>query len=53
MNWRVSAFFYLLDIEAGVPEREAHARMAAIWDPLASDDPRAAPWKALLAPVAR
>ncbi|MFW2348838.1 beta-lactamase hydrolase domain-containing protein [Qipengyuania sp.] len=53
MNWRVSAFFYLLDKQAGVPEREAHARMAAIWDPLASDDRRAAPWKALLAPGLR
>lgn len=51
MNWRVSAFFYLLDIEAGVPEPEARARMVAIWDPLTSDDPRAAPWKTLLAPA--
>ena len=50
MNWRVTAFFYLLDIEAGVPEHEARARMAAVWDPLSSDDPRAAPWKALLSP---
>jgi len=50
MNWRVTAFFYLLDIEAGVPEAEARARMTAVWDPLSSDDPRAAPWKALLTP---
>jgi uncharacterized protein (TIGR01244 family) len=50
MNWRVSAFFYLLDIAAGMAEPEARARMAAIWDPLTSDDPRAAPWKALLSP---
>ncbi|WP_370297743.1 protein tyrosine phosphatase family protein [Qipengyuania mesophila] len=49
MNYRVSAFFYLLDIEAGVPEPEARARMAAIWNPLSSDDPRVAPWRALLA----
>lgn len=48
MNWRVTAFFYLLDLENGVPEREARARMAKVWDPLASDDPRLAPWKALL-----
>ena len=48
MNWRVTAFFYLLDLENGVPEREARARMATVWDPLASDDPRLAPWKALL-----
>jgi uncharacterized protein (TIGR01244 family) len=50
MNWRVTAFFYLLDIEAGVPEAEARARMTAVWDPLSSDDPRAASWKALLTP---
>ncbi|MBX7481583.1 beta-lactamase hydrolase domain-containing protein [Qipengyuania qiaonensis] len=50
MNWRVTAFFYLLDIEAGMAEREARARMTAIWDPLSSEDPRAAPWKALLNP---
>lgn len=48
MNWRVTAFFYLLDLENGVPEREARARMATVWDPLVSDDPRLAPWKALL-----
>ena len=48
MNWRVTAFFYLLDLENGVPKREARARMATVWDPLANDDPRLAPWKALL-----
>ena len=48
MNWRVTAFFYLLDLENGVPEREARARMASVWDPLVSDDPHLAPWKALL-----
>lgn len=48
MNYRVTAFLYLLDIEAGVEEREAHARMAAVWDPLSSDDPAARVWKALL-----
>lgn len=48
MNWRVTAFFYLLDREAGLPEPEARARMTDVWDPLSSDDPRAAPWKALL-----
>lgn len=50
MNWRVTAFFYLLDREAGVPEAEARARMTAVWDPIGSDDLRAAPWKALLNP---
>ncbi|MEM8727050.1 MAG: protein tyrosine phosphatase family protein [Pseudomonadota bacterium] len=48
MNYRVTAFFYLMDREAGVPKDEARARMAEVWDPLASDDPRAAPWRSLL-----
>lgn len=48
MNWRVTAFFYLIDRAAGVSEPEARARMALVWDPLASDDPPAAPWRALL-----
>lgn len=47
-NFRVTAFFYLLDCAAGLPEPEARARMAAVWNPLESDDPRAAPWRALL-----
>lgn len=47
-NYRVTAFLYLLDRERGTPESEAHARMAEIWDPLASDDPRAAPWRDLI-----
>lgn len=47
MNYRVTAFFYLIDRAAGVPEAQARARMAEIWDPLTSDDPRAAPWRAL------
>lgn len=48
MNWRVTAFFYLIDRAAGVPESEAAARMSAVWNPLESSDPRAAPWRALL-----
>ena len=48
MNYRVSAFLYLRDRQAGVPHSEAHARMAAVWDPLSSDDPAATPWRALL-----
>lgn len=48
MNWRVTAFFYLIDCAAGVPEPDARARMMAVWNPLDSDDPRAAPWCALL-----
>lgn len=50
MNWRVTAFFYLIDRETGVPEEEARARMTQVWDPLSSPDLRAAPWKALLSP---
>jgi len=50
MNWRVSAFLYLIDRETGVPEAEAHARMAEIWDPATSDHPMAGAWKALLSP---
>ncbi len=49
MNYRVTAFLYLLDRENGLPEAEARARMAEVWDPLASDDPAAAPWRELLA----
>lgn len=52
MNWRVSAFFYLLHREQGMPETEAHALMAQQWDPLGSDNPRAAPWRALLEQLA-
>ncbi|QKG72266.1 protein tyrosine phosphatase family protein [Erythrobacter mangrovi] len=48
MNYRVTAFLYLLDRQAGVPEAEARARMAEVWDPLSSDEPGTAPWKALL-----
>ncbi|PKP96493.1 MAG: hypothetical protein CVT76_06705 [Alphaproteobacteria bacterium HGW-Alphaproteobacteria-15] len=47
-NYRVTAFFYLIDCAAGVPEGEALARMVAVWNPLESDDPRAAPWRELL-----
>jgi uncharacterized protein (TIGR01244 family) len=48
MNWRVTAFFNLIDRAEGVPEDEAHARMASVWDPAASADPGAAPWRELL-----
>jgi hypothetical protein len=50
MNWRVSAFMYLLDLENGVPEAEARARMTRVWDPLTSDEPATQPWKKLLNP---
>ncbi|TAD75333.1 MAG: hypothetical protein EAY70_10650 [Sphingomonadales bacterium] len=48
MNYRVTALFYLIDRANGVPEPEARARMATVWNPLESDDDRAAPWRALL-----
>ena len=48
MNYRVSAFLYLQDIEAGVSPDDARARMTEIWDPLASDEPMAQPWRDLL-----
>ena len=47
MNYRVTAFFYLLDCAAGVPEPEARARMAKVWNPI--EDKRApAAWRALM-----
>ncbi|MFZ9395331.1 MAG: beta-lactamase hydrolase domain-containing protein [Erythrobacter sp.] len=49
MNWRVTAFMYLLDREAGVPEPEARARLLDVWDPFTSDNPASAPWRELLA----
>ena len=46
-NYRVTAFFYLLDCAAGVPEPEARARMAKVWNPL--EDERAPEvWRALV-----
>lgn len=48
MNYRVTAFLYLLDLANGVDEAEARARMAKVWDPLTSDEPAAQPWKRLL-----
>ena len=48
MNYRVSAFLYLLALESGDAADDARARMTEIWDPLASEDPMAQPWKTLL-----
>jgi len=48
MNWRVTAFLYLLDRAGGVPEPEARARMAQVWNPL-EDESAPAVWRALLA----
>ena len=49
MNWRVTAFFYLIDRAAGVTEAESRARMAAVWNPL--EDENAPPvWRDLLHP---
>jgi len=48
MNWRVSAFYYMLNRERGMDESEARALMQQQWDPLGVDDPRAAPWRQLI-----
>lgn len=48
MNYRVTAFMYMLDQERGVDEAEARSRMTRIWDPLTSDEPAVQPWKKLL-----
>ncbi|MEL7446105.1 MAG: protein tyrosine phosphatase family protein [Pseudomonadota bacterium] len=48
MNYRVTAFFYILDRESGVPEPEARARMAEVWDPLGSSHNSAQSWKELI-----
>lgn len=47
MNWRVTAFFYLLDRAAGVPEPEARAQMAMVWNPL-EDKNAPEVWRKLL-----
>ena len=48
MNYRVTAFFYLLDREEGIEEEEARSRMTKVWDPLTSDHPSAGPWRLLI-----
>ncbi|WFL78956.1 protein tyrosine phosphatase family protein [Altererythrobacter arenosus] len=48
MNYRVTAFMYLLDLEGGTPEPEARGRMTAVWNPPESDEPAARPWKRLI-----
>ena len=49
MNWRVSALFYRLHREQGMPEAEARALMQQQWDPFASEHPAAQAWAALIA----
>jgi uncharacterized protein (TIGR01244 family) len=46
-NYRVTAFFYLLDVAAGVPEPEARARMAKVWNPMEDENAPEA-WRALV-----
>lgn len=48
MNYRVTAFFYLIDQKNGMTESDACALMMQVWNPLEGDDPRVDPWKALL-----
>lgn len=52
MNWRVSALFYLLHLEEGMPEGEARAIMALQWDPLTAGEPYARPWADLITRIA-
>lgn len=52
MNWRVSAFFYLLHLEQGMPEKEARALMGRQWNPLAVEEPYARPWAELIRQIA-
>ena len=47
MNWRVTAFFYLIDRAAGVPEPEARAQMAMVWNPI-EDDSAPEIWRVLV-----
>jgi uncharacterized protein (TIGR01244 family) len=49
MNWRVSALFYRLHREHGMPEAEARALMQQQWDPFTSDHPAALAWAKLIA----
>lgn len=50
MNYRVSAFFYRLNCERGMPEGEARAVMERQWQP-ATDGQAAAPtWASFIAP---
>ena len=48
MNWRVSACFYRLNRETGMPEAQARALMARQWNPETSDHPDAPAWAAFL-----
>ena len=49
MNWRVAAFFYRLNREAGMDEAEARALLHQQWAPEQSDDPRAQVWAEFIA----
>lgn len=47
MNWRVTAFFYLIDRAGGMAESEARSRMAQVWNPI-EDASAPEVWRALL-----
>lgn len=49
MNWRVAAFFFRLNREAGMDEAKARALMHQQWAPELSDDPRAKVWADFIA----
>jgi len=49
MNWRVSAFFYRRNRQAGMDEAQASALMREQWDPREGDFPIAKVWAAFIA----
>ena len=53
MNYRVSAFFYLLHLEQGMDEANAHGIMVQQWDPAIADHPAAEPWRKLILDLKR
>jgi len=50
MNWRVTAFLYRYQRDVlGVEDAQARAQMERVWNPVASDDPRARVWAEFIA----
>jgi protein tyrosine phosphatase (PTP) superfamily phosphohydrolase (DUF442 family) len=45
MNYRVTAFFYMLDRENGLSHEAALGRMRKVWDPFSSDHAQVKPWR--------
>jgi uncharacterized protein (TIGR01244 family) len=53
MNWRVSAFFYRLNRQRGLPEVEARAVMERQWSPEMSNSADASAWVVFINAAAR